>query len=70
LFLTQEDLVRLTGKRRPSAQVAWLQRAGWKHKVNGLKEPVVALAEFNRHMVGGRAKRVEPKYEAIDGAQA
>jgi hypothetical protein len=45
----------LTGYTRVSAQIRWLRRHGWKFIVNGPGDPIVALAEFNRHMVGGKA---------------
>lgn len=65
MILTPDDLHDLTGYVRRSAQVRWLRRHGWRFTVNGLGAPVVALAEFNRHMVGGRAARQEPNFEAL-----
>lgn len=52
MILTPSDLHDLTGYVRPSAQVRWLRRHGWRFTVNALGVPVVALAEFNRHLVG------------------
>jgi hypothetical protein len=58
----------LTGYVRASAQIKWLRRHGWRFTVNGLGDPVVALAEFNRHLVGGTAaKNQEPNFEEING---
>lgn len=65
--MTPEDLQTLTGYRRASAQARWLKRHGWKFTVNALGEPVVAVAEFNRKMVGGRLVAQEPNYGAING---
>jgi hypothetical protein len=65
VFLTPEELRLLTGYRRSSAQIRWLRRHGYRFTVNGLG-PVVAVAEFNRHMVGGRVKQ-EPRFEALNG---
>jgi hypothetical protein len=70
VFLTPAEIETLTGYRRPSAQVRWLRRHGYRFTLSGLGEPVVALAEFNRHMVGGRAVHQEPDFGAIHGAQA
>jgi hypothetical protein len=70
VFLSSEELKKLTGYQRASAQVRWLRRHGWRFTVNALGEPVVAMAEFNRHMVGGRAAVQEPNWEALHGAQA
>ena len=67
MFLTPADLRNLTGYQRASAQARWLRRHGWRFTVNGLGVPVVSLAECNRHLVGGRAVRQEPDYEAVNG---
>lgn len=67
VFLSADELQRLTGYCRPSAQARWLRRHGYKLTMNGLGEPVVAVAEMNRHLVGGRAARQEPDFEALHG---
>lgn len=67
MFLTADELRTLTGYRRHSAQVRWLRRHGYRFTVNGLGAPVVALAEVNRHMVGGRAPVMEPNFGALNG---
>lgn len=67
MFLTVADLEHLTGLQRPSAQARWLKRHGWRFTVNGLGRPVVAVAEANRHLVGGKAAHQEPDYRACHG---
>jgi hypothetical protein len=68
MILPQSDVKALTGYVRASAQVRWLRHNGWRFTVNALGDPVVALAEFNRHMVGGRAaSSQEPDFEDING---
>jgi hypothetical protein len=68
VILPRSDLKDLTGYVRASAQARWLRRHGWRFTVNGLGEPIVAVAEFNRHMVGGKAaKNQEPDFEGING---
>jgi hypothetical protein len=67
VLLSQFEIQQVTGYSRPSAQARWLRRHGWKHTVNALGEPVVAVAEFNRHLVGGRAAQQEPDFGAING---
>lgn len=67
MFLSDEDLASLTGFVRRDKQVQWLRRNGYVFTVNGLGRPKVALAEFNRHMVGGKAKSQEPRFEALNG---
>lgn len=68
MILPRSDVKALTGYVRASAQARWLRRHGWRFTVNALGEPIVALAEFNRHMVGGKAaKNQEPNFEGING---
>lgn len=68
MILPRSEIKALTGYVRASAQVRWLHRHGWKFSVNRLGEPVVAQAEFNRHMVGGQAaQNQEPNFEGING---
>jgi len=70
MFLSCSEIERLTGYRRPSAQLRWLQRHGWRATVNALGQPVVAIGEFNRHMVGGRTTAQEPNWGAMNGPPA
>lgn len=67
MVLSQEDIAALTGYSRPSAQVRWLRQHGWRFSVNALGKPAVAVAEFNRRMVGGSStiKHQEPNWEGI-----
>lgn len=69
-MLSDSDLRKLTGRTQPAAQARWLQRHGWRFTVNALGKPVVALAEFNRRMIGGSAARKEPDWGALNGPQA
>jgi Domain of unknown function (DUF4224) len=68
MIVPPDDIKHLTGYTRASAQARWLRHNGWKYTVNALGAPVVALAEFNRHMVGGKAAQSqEPRLEGING---
>jgi hypothetical protein len=71
LILTRSDLEALTGYVRASAQIRWLRRNGWKFVVNALGDPVVAQAEFDRHLVGGKrsAPTQEPNWDAMNGGK-
>ena len=70
MFLTPLEIQRLTGYTRPSAQIRWLRHHGWRFTVNALGDPVVALAESNRHMVGGKAASMqEPNWEGMNHGQ-
>jgi len=66
MFLSTEEICKLTGKKRPSAQIRELRKRGYKIDVNGLGEPIVAIAEATRKLVGGSAARQqEPKWDAM-----
>ena len=67
MILSPSDLQGLTGYTRHSAQVRWLRRNGWKFTVNAAGQPIVALAEFNRKLVGGTRANQEPDLEALNG---
>lgn len=70
MFLSTEEITRLTGKRRPSAQIRWLKDHGYRFTVNGLNEPIVAVAESHRKLVGGsgsKERQVEPDWGAMHG---
>ena len=41
MFLTADELVTLTGLRRPSAQIRWLRARQVRHFVNAAGHPVV-----------------------------
>jgi hypothetical protein len=69
MFLSVQEIMRLTGKKRPSAQIAWLKAHAYRFNVNGLKQPIVAVAESYRKLVGGSApvRQQEPNWEAMYG---
>lgn len=68
MFLTPQEIERLTGRKRASAQIRWLKDHSYRFTVNGLQQPVVAVAEANRKLVGGTAARQEePRWEAMHG---
>jgi len=72
MFLTDNELRQLTGLQRPSAQIRWLQDNGWKFTVNALGDPVVAIAEASRKLVGGDTKKRDapPNWDAMHGPKA
>jgi hypothetical protein len=68
MILAPSEIQQLTGYVRASAQVRWLRSHGWRFTVNALGAPVVAQAEFNRRMVGGKAAKSEDvNLEGING---
>lgn len=72
MIVSKADLKELTGYTRVSAQIRWLRRNGWRFTVNGLGDPIVAIAEFNRQMVGGKATPAtqEPNFEGINDVRS
>jgi hypothetical protein len=71
MYLSKDEVERLTGKKRYSAQIQWLKDKGYKFAVNGLNMPIVAVAESNRKLVGGAAAtRQEPNWGAMRGQEA
>ena len=42
MWLTDEELVELTGYRRHADQRRWLNSHGWTHVVSGSGRPIVA----------------------------
>lgn len=68
MILPQSVIKELTGYIRPSAQARWLRRNGWRFTVNALGQPIVFVAEANRHQVGGRsAQQQDVNLEGING---
>jgi hypothetical protein len=68
VILPRSVIQELTGYTRGSAQARWLKDHGWRFTVNGLGDVIVAAAEYNRHMVGGKAARQqEPDLTGING---
>lgn len=70
MFLTTQELERLTGRIQGAAQIRWLRREGYRLTVDANGYPVVAIAEINRKMVGGIRTRREANLEALNGTQA
>lgn len=71
MFLTHAEVERLTGKKRPSAQIRWLRKRGYRIDVNGLGEPILAIAEYTRKAVGGAyARHEEPNWGAMNGSSS
>jgi hypothetical protein len=67
VFLTPSEIQTLTGKKRPSAQIRWLREKGYAHTVNGAGDPVVAVAEVSRKLVGGAQQRTRtPNWDALN----
>lgn len=44
MFLTDEELVKLTGYVQPAAQIRWLKKKRYRYDVNGAGHVVIARA--------------------------
>jgi hypothetical protein len=64
MFLSPQQLLNLTGRRRASAQIRWLRQSGYRFAVNALGHPVVAEAEVRRKLVGA-PQRVAPDFSSL-----
>ena len=60
-FLSPDELVVLTRRIQPAAQVRWLIQAGWKFARDSDGYPVVAREEFLRNMIGALQSHVPSK---------
>jgi len=67
MFLSISEIQRLTGYVQHAAQMRWLRRNGYRFTVTGLGDPVVAVAEANRKLVGGTRTGRTANLEAING---
>ena len=61
MFLTANELRELTGRVRPTAQIAWLRRYRWRLALDADGRPKVARAYYERRMV---TDEEAPKSEA------
>jgi hypothetical protein len=61
MFLTADELVELTGLKRPGAQVRWLAAAGIRCLVAADGRPRVLRAEVERLLSSGPPARRDPE---------
>ncbi len=69
-FLSKPDIQQLTGRIRPSAQLAWLSKHDWKFTIDALGNPVIAINEAESKLVGkstSNHSNKEPNWEALHG---
>lgn len=59
LVLAREELQDLTGYRQAAAQMRWLTDRGWRFEIGGDGRPKVARAEYERRMLGSKARTKE-----------
>jgi len=65
VFLTDEQLARLTGRRMKSLQIRWLKAAGIPFRVNATGHPVVTRAAIE----GRQEQQAQPAPQKVQGWQ-
>lgn len=67
MFLTVNELRALTGRVRPTAQVAWLRRYRWRLALDADGRPKVAREYYEHRMVTEQAPTptAQPDFSAI-----
>jgi hypothetical protein len=70
MFLTADELVDLTGLKRPTAQYLWLRDNGWPVELDARKRPRLLRAVVEARMGGATvfAVKMEPNFGALRGA--
>lgn len=66
MFLTPDQLVELTDRKRPKDQIAWLGQHGFRFELSAAGRPKVLLAEVERRMLGNvRTRTSSPKLDLV-----
>lgn len=69
MFLSPEDIVALTDRKRPHEQIAWLQKHGYRFDVGSSGRPKVLVAEVeNRLLSDGKTKAKMPRLHLLSNA--
>ena len=65
MFLTDTEVVRLTNRRRPKAQIRWLEDRGWPYTTDADGRPVVLISALNDrlHRCARRKDSITPSRE-------
>lgn len=70
MFLTQEELKKLTGYARHTKQIEQLKKQGYRFKVNALGQPLVLKAHVEELLLNQKANtktkgRIEPDVDGL-----
>ena len=65
MFLAAPELAALTGLRRPSAQYAWLRRAGWPVERDARGRPLVLRSVVEARLGAVVGRPAAPNWEAL-----
>lgn len=68
MFLTQQDLIELTGRRRHDAQATQLNRMGIVHKIRADGMPIVLKSHIDKEFGGSTisSSTKEPNWGAVN----
>jgi hypothetical protein len=58
VFLSPEEVVTLTGYKRPADQARWLKAEGIRHRLNGANRVVVLRSDLDRSAPRTNAPRL------------
>ena len=61
--IAEDELVAITGYQRPSLQLDWLNRNGWKYVLTGARRPVVGRVYARMKLAGVTPSAVNPAAE-------
>jgi hypothetical protein len=48
IYLTDDEIERITGSKHRSAQIRWLSESGWRYAINRRDEIVIARSHAER----------------------
>ena len=69
MFLSIEDIVDLTDRKRAPEQIIWLQEHGYRFDVGASGRPKVLLAEVENHLLSaGKTKAKMPRLHLLNKA--
>jgi hypothetical protein len=55
-FLSTDEIIELTGKKRPSNQIKWLSNKGWIFETSATGRPVICR-EYVRFKLGASSQK-------------
>lgn len=61
IFLTEDEMIEMTGYRQPAKQIEWLQKWRIRHTVRRDGHPRVTLAAVE----GGETPKTKPNFAAL-----
>lgn len=66
LFLTKDEVIELTGYKKPALQRRWLIEHGYKFEVRADGRPVVLASTIEHKLRGKAPAQVSPDWSALE----